>query len=97
MQGIASGSALPDVLNRVNTLDTVLDRTLRFAFHTQLGYLTQRLDALGTGLQPSVLLFLPPCSRAGRSSSFPAMSHSSAFPCAAYLTAPSTLPAPAMS
>lgn len=65
MQGIASGSALPDVLNRVNTLDTVLDRTLRFAFHTQLGYLTQRLDALGTGLQPSVLLFLPALQQGG--------------------------------
>ena len=62
---VSSGACLPDVLAQADNLDTVMDRTLRYAFHTKLGYLTQQIEHLGTGMLPSLELSLPALQQGG--------------------------------
>lgn len=65
LQMTASGNCLPELLAKSDALDTAMDRTLRYAFHTQLGYLTEQMENLGTGLLPSLQLHLPALQQGG--------------------------------
>lgn len=55
----ASGLQPQEVFNRLNLLDNRLDIFLDYAFDERLGYLTDDLTAIGTGLQIDVVLHLP--------------------------------------
>ncbi|WOC33393.1 MULTISPECIES: ATP--guanido phosphotransferase [Caproicibacterium] len=61
LPGCQPGSAL----SAADTLDTMLDRVLRYAFHGDIGYLTQSLTDLGTGMVPALLLHLPALQQGG--------------------------------
>lgn len=64
-QLVLPGSQLGQALSGADALDTMLDRYLRFAFHRDIGYLTQNLTDLGTGMIPSLLLHLPALQQGG--------------------------------
>lgn len=55
---VAPALTLKEAWSRLNLTDDTLSGVLDFAFDKRLGYLTSRLDALGTGLKASVLLHL---------------------------------------
>lgn len=59
MQAIMPGLALRESYERLNTVDTLLEEHLEFAFDKQLGYLTACPTNLGTGLRASAMLHLP--------------------------------------
>lgn len=59
LQGLHSGFALPAAYADVDRLDGELGRRLRFAFHSEFGYLTACPTNVGTGLRASVLIHLP--------------------------------------
>lgn len=65
LQLVLPGCQPGKVLSSADTLDTLLDRELRFAFHGDIGYLTQSLTDLGTGMVPSLLLHLPALQQGG--------------------------------
>ena len=62
-QYIAEGLNLPLAYRKISTVDDELSKELRFAFDSQLGYLTACPTNLGTGLRASVMLFLPGLTR----------------------------------
>lgn len=65
LQLVLPGCQLGKALSAADTLDTMLDRVLRFAFHGDIGYLTQSLTDLGTGMIPALLLHLPALQQGG--------------------------------
>ncbi len=59
IQGIASGFNLTKCLERADTLETRLGKSIEFDFHPKFGYLTSCPTNTGTGLRASVLIHLP--------------------------------------
>ena len=59
LQVITKGLSLEQAYDTADKLDTLLDENLDFAFDEKLGYLTQCLTNLGTGMRASVMLHLP--------------------------------------
>lgn len=58
-QVLASGLAFENAYSRIDALDLLLDRELRYAFSPELGYLTACPTNVGTGMRASVLIHLP--------------------------------------
>ncbi|MCH4240096.1 MAG: ATP--guanido phosphotransferase [Oscillospiraceae bacterium] len=65
LQLVEPGCQLDTALNAADNLDTMLDRSLRFAFHKDIGYLTQSLTDLGTGMVPTLQIHLPALQQGG--------------------------------
>lgn len=59
LQGLLSGFRLREAWRMVDALDDELGRRLRYAFHSEFGYLTSCPTNVGTGLRASVLMHLP--------------------------------------
>ena len=59
LQSILGGLNLQTAYQAVDQLDTVLNKSLHFAFDENLGYLTQNPVNLGTGMRASLMLHLP--------------------------------------
>lgn len=59
LQGFSSGFDFPGAWERVRDLDRALEGRLRYAYSTNLGYLTGCPTNVGTGLRASVMLHLP--------------------------------------
>ncbi len=59
IQAIMEGLNLERAYQTVDQLDTILDKSLHFAFDENLGYLTQNPADLGTGMRASLMLHLP--------------------------------------
>lgn len=59
LQSLSSGAKLSEVYETADKIDTILDKTLHFAFDKKLGYLTQDPVELGTGMLASLSLHLP--------------------------------------
>lgn len=59
LQSLVSGFRLRDAWRRVDELDEELSAHLRYAFHSEFGYLTSCPTNVGTGLRASVLVHLP--------------------------------------
>ena len=58
-QVILPGLSLDSAYERVNLIDDVLSRNMKFAFDNRFGYLTSCATNLGTGMRASVMVFLP--------------------------------------
>lgn len=58
-QTLSSGLAFDAAFERVNELDSEVDRSLSYAFSHELGYLTACPTNVGTGMRASVLIHLP--------------------------------------
>ena len=65
LQALGAGMQPDELYERLDVLDTVLDKTLQFAFDNRLGYLTQCPTNLGTGMRASVMLHLPALQERG--------------------------------
>jgi protein arginine kinase len=59
LQSLVSGFRLREAWWKVDRLDEELARHLRFAFHSEFGFLTSCPTNVGTGLRASVLVHLP--------------------------------------
>jgi protein arginine kinase len=59
LQSLVSGFRLREAWRRVDRLDEEIGAHLRFAFHSEFGYLTSCPTNVGTGLRASVLVHLP--------------------------------------
>lgn len=64
-QCIRSGMAVREAYSEMSAKDSLIARSLPFAYDEQLGYLTACPSNLGTGLRASVMLFLPALSLGG--------------------------------
>ena len=58
-QCISGGLSLRSAYERMSEKDTLIARSIPFAYDEQLGYLTACPTNLGTGLRASVMMFLP--------------------------------------
>lgn len=58
-QCISNGLSLRTAYGRMSEMDSLIARSIPFAYDEQLGYLTACPTNLGTGLRASVMLFLP--------------------------------------
>ncbi len=58
-QVIMPGLSLDGAYDRVNYIDDVLSKNIKFAFDRRFGYLTSCATNLGTGMRASVMMFLP--------------------------------------
>ena len=65
IQTMLSGMRLEQALAVADEVDDRLDENLHYAFHEELGYLTQCPTNLGTGLRASLMLHLPAIARSG--------------------------------
>ena len=65
IQVMNEGLNLDKTYEIANTLDTLLDEKLLFAFDDKLGYLTQCPTNLGTGMRASLMLHLPGLKQSG--------------------------------
>lgn len=59
IQSLTPGSDLFKAYETADTIDTVLDKSLHFAFDGELGYITPNPMNVGTGMTASLLLHLP--------------------------------------
>ena len=59
IQVLHEGLALSEAAEMADRIDTLLNESLRFAFDSELGYLTQCPTNLGTGMRASLLMHLP--------------------------------------
>lgn len=59
IQSTMEGLNLDEAYQTADRLDTLLDKSLHFAFDEDLGYLTQSPVNLGTGMRASLMLHLP--------------------------------------
>ncbi len=59
MQALLPGLQLKQVWQKIDRLDTSLEKKLEYAFDGQLGYLTACPTNLGTGIRVSAMLHLP--------------------------------------
>ena len=64
-QCIVSGLALESAYNKMSEKDTLIARSIPFAYDERLGYLTACPTNLGTGLRASVMMFLPAIALGG--------------------------------
>lgn len=58
-QSIVKGLALESAYKKMSEKDTLIARSIPFAYDERLGYLTACPTNLGTGLRASVMMFLP--------------------------------------
>lgn len=58
-QCISKGLSLRPAYNLMSSKDSLIARSIQFAYDEQLGYLTACPTNLGTGLRASVMMFLP--------------------------------------
>ena len=58
-QVILSGLSLDQAYDRVNKIDDIIAKSVKFAYSPRLGYLTSCATNLGTGMRASVMMFLP--------------------------------------
>ena len=65
IQVLHEGLALSEAAEMADRIDTLLNESLRFAFDSELGYLTQCPTNLGTGMRASVMLHLPALTENG--------------------------------
>lgn len=65
IQSITEGFNLQQAYQMADQLDTILERSLHFAFDEELGYLTQNPVDLGTGMRASLILHLPAMQEGG--------------------------------
>lgn len=65
IQVLHKGLDLYGAYEAADRLDTVLDKDLHFAFDETLGFLTQNLAHLGTGMRASLMLHLPALAEGG--------------------------------
>lgn len=65
LQEFRSGRDLENAYHAADQLDTVLNKSLHFAFDKKLGYLTQNPVCLGTGMHASLFLHLPALTDSG--------------------------------
>lgn len=65
IQVLHEGLALSEAAEMTDRIDTLLNESLRFAFDSELGYLTQCPTNLGTGMRASVMLHLPALTENG--------------------------------
>lgn len=65
MQIMMEGLNLDKAYQIANVLDDSLNSSLHFAFHKDLGYLTQCPTNLGTGMRASLMLHLPALQESG--------------------------------
>ncbi len=59
IQALCPGLQLFKVWEQINKLDSELEKTLPYAYDSQLGYLTSCPTNVGTGMRASVMLHLP--------------------------------------
>lgn len=64
-QCIADGMSLRPAYQSMSSKDSLIARSIPFAYDEQLGYLTACPSNLGTGLRASVMMFLPALSLCG--------------------------------
>lgn len=65
IQVLGKGMDLYGIYEEADRLDTILDKSLHFAFDEVLGFLTQSLENLGTGMRASLILHLPALMEGG--------------------------------
>lgn len=65
IQSIQSGLRLSECYDESSALDAFLVKKLKYAYDTQLGYLTSCITNIGTGLRASVMLHLPALAMTG--------------------------------
>lgn len=65
LQVRTSGLSLRETYHKADRLDTILDKSLHFAFDKRLGYLTRNPALLGTGMVVSMDLHLPALTETG--------------------------------
>ena len=65
LQVIKDGFEPDEAYRLADEIDNILSKKLEFAFHRQLGYLTQCPTNLGTGMRASVMLHLPALEMSG--------------------------------
>lgn len=65
IRAVSAGSGLRQAFRLADWLDTVLDKSLHFAFDPRLGYLTCNPAHLGTGMVAVFLLHLPALAGSG--------------------------------
>ncbi|MCM1367321.1 MAG: protein arginine kinase [Roseburia sp.] len=58
-QVIMPGLSLDQAYDRVNGIDDILSKSIKFCFSRRFGYLTSCATNLGTGMRASVMMFLP--------------------------------------
>lgn len=58
-QVILPGLSLDQAYSRVNSIDDILSKNIKFAYDNRFGYLTSCATNLGTGMRASVMMFLP--------------------------------------
>tara|TARA_Y100000588_G_scaffold110850_1_gene121514 strand:+ start:726 stop:1796 length:1071 start_codon:yes stop_codon:yes gene_type:complete len=59
MQALLPGLQLKQAWQKIDRIDTSLEKKVEFAFHEKLGYLTACPTNLGTGIRVSAMLHLP--------------------------------------
>ena len=59
LQALCPGLALDKVWSLIDRVDTAIEKHVRYAFSTRLGYLTACPSNVGTGMRASVMLHLP--------------------------------------
>lgn len=65
IRAVSVGFGLQQAFEKADWLDTVLDKSLHFAFDPDLGYLTRNPAHLGTGMIAAFLLHLPALTVSG--------------------------------
>ncbi len=65
IQVLLAGLKLKEAYSMAERIDTLLCEKLHFAFHSELGYLTECPTNIGTGLRASVMLHLPLLAASG--------------------------------
>lgn len=58
-QVIMHGLSLDQAYDKVNKIDDILSKNIKFSFSRRFGYLTSCATNLGTGMRASVMMFLP--------------------------------------
>lgn len=73
---LSNSGSLEEQWKVADALDNDLSRTLSYAYHERLGYLTSSLRLVGTGLKAAVLLHLPAITMLGEAPRIAALQHS---------------------
>ncbi len=79
IQVLLSGLNLKEAYTIAERIDTLLCEKLHFAYHSELGYLTQCPTNIGTGLRASLMLHLPMLSLTGAMASLADATHQIGF------------------
>lgn len=66
IQSMEPGLNLETCLDRANTIDDVLEKSVEYGFHKDFGYLTCCPSNVGTGMRASVMVHLPALTQSGR-------------------------------